>query len=613
MLLDRSLTDRIYDGGPRLQAVVGFDVDLEPPQNATDAAAIVDVKVSVADCKGLTGCNKDGRLSLVAVTPEEGSHNAATLSQKASAFGGAIAAQIFSVGYSAQKRSQVFYLYRDMDTLSYQKPLMEANSVNFGWQFRPVLGRRTLTPGMRHMMAVLALPASDLPDQTQQPELKIEVSTRWVSYQAKTQTAPAKKGFFHPALPAEGGYLAASVVPVPTTASVQSSLASQVTSVKWVPSDTSTGVALVKGKNFFPGTKVNFGSKVFATEADGLVIKSDHELEVALPLSAAVMGGVLSGRYGAAVPIVGTGLPSTGLYISRLHFSPEGSDMYQLDIELTFYSNVTLAELTTKANPPIVMAKGTPVSYAPFWAERPLPPVAADVKDGVCYSPKCFTLTTFVPASAIQGGSSAIAVVFPFAGPTWSVSLPYYTPSVNVTRLGSATSTRLLISITDKSQTLCDDKWSVQLDKNTAFKQTGPELKCLDKGSQILSLDLPTKDLKLYQHFVLVHETFAPLVGDIPAAAPPPPGPSVDKPQTVNVGDLTMVIFTGANLDQVTKVQLVDDTMVKIVKQDAKSITIGLTKDLTLQARNIQMKLLSDGNDPVIATLTVAAPPKAGN
>ena len=98
-------------------------------------------------------------------------------------------------------------------------------------------------------------------------------------------------------------------------------------------------MAIVKGKNFFPGTKVNFGSKVYATEADGLVIKSDHELEVALPLSSAAMGGVLSGRFGAAVPIEGRdpSLPA-GLYISRLRFSPEGSDMYQLDIDVKFYS-----------------------------------------------------------------------------------------------------------------------------------------------------------------------------------------------------------------------------------------------------------------------------------
>jgi len=66
--------------------------------------------------------------------PEEGSHNAATLSQKATGFGGALASAVFSVGYSVQKRSQTFYVYRDMDTVSYAPP-SDSSVVHFGWQF----------------------------------------------------------------------------------------------------------------------------------------------------------------------------------------------------------------------------------------------------------------------------------------------------------------------------------------------------------------------------------------------------------------------------------------------------------------------------------------------
>ena len=122
--------------------------------------AVVEVTATVTSCGSLKKetCIR-GELALVSLMPEEGSHNAATLSQKASGFSGAAAAQVFSVGYAAQKRSQVFYPYRDMDTVSYQRTNVAANTLPFGWQFRPVLGRRTVTPGMRHMMAVLALPS----------------------------------------------------------------------------------------------------------------------------------------------------------------------------------------------------------------------------------------------------------------------------------------------------------------------------------------------------------------------------------------------------------------------------------------------------------------------
>lgn len=49
MLLDRSLTDRLHGNTARLQAVVGFDVDLEPDKYAKDAAAIVEITVRMFD------------------------------------------------------------------------------------------------------------------------------------------------------------------------------------------------------------------------------------------------------------------------------------------------------------------------------------------------------------------------------------------------------------------------------------------------------------------------------------------------------------------------------------------------------------------------------------
>ena len=39
-----------------------------------------------------------------------------------------------------RKRSQVFYLYKDVDTLSYER-MTPNGSIVFGWMFRPVLRR----------------------------------------------------------------------------------------------------------------------------------------------------------------------------------------------------------------------------------------------------------------------------------------------------------------------------------------------------------------------------------------------------------------------------------------------------------------------------------------
>lgn len=612
MLLDRSLSDRLYARASRLQAVIGFDVDLEPPSNATDAVAVVDMEATITSCDNAdqSDCNANGNLTIVAMMPEEGSHNAATLSQKANAFGGAVAAKIFSVGYAAQKRSQVFYLYRDMDTVSYQGSGSIGNTVHFGWQFRPVLGRRSVTPGTRHMMAVLALPAKDLSSKpggrTPVPRLSVMVKTKWIRYQAKTQTTTNHHPWFKPDLPHEGGYASAIPADVPTTDATQETLGLTISEIKWVPTDASTGVAIVRGTNFFSGTKVNFGSKVYATESDGLVIKSDHELEVALPLSAAVAGGVLSGRYGAAKLLEARdpSLP-VGFSITQLRFFPEGTDMFQLLIDLTFTAPVTVTDLAHLTNPPIVLVKGLPIATPPFQSQL---------------DTKTILLTTFVPASSVQGGAATVTVNYPFAGPGWMASLPHYDASVNVTRLGGADLTRLLISVNDKTLKVCDGDTMLQLDAAKIFKldvRTGDTLlKCLDSGHKVLSFDIRSNDLKQYKRFTLVHskEAFPPLVGDVPAAAPPPPGPSLDKTQTVSVavGDVKAVSFTGSNLDQVTKVLFGGKAELPIAKKSGTSISITLSKEVTATAGSKEFQLISDGNDFVTATLTVVTP-KAGS
>ena len=109
MMLERALSDRLYNRQARRQAVLGFEIDVVPTKDARDAAAVVDVTVRL-DCNQLSGCESGKPLSVVSLMPEEGSHNAVTLSQKATGFGGALASAVFSVGYSVQKRNTVFYI-----------------------------------------------------------------------------------------------------------------------------------------------------------------------------------------------------------------------------------------------------------------------------------------------------------------------------------------------------------------------------------------------------------------------------------------------------------------------------------------------------------------------
>jgi hypothetical protein len=702
MLLDRSLTDRLHGNQARLQAVVGFDIDLEPDKDSKDAAAILEVAAKMATTAD-ANCDADGQLTVVALMPEQGSHNAATLSQKAIGLGGAIASSVFSFGVAGQKRSQIFYLYRDMDTVSFENPATTKHPLNFGWQFRPVLGRKSVDSGMRHMLVVLGLPCSDTGANV--PEIMVGVRSHWERYDSKTQTTSRKQ-----ARRTSVGF-SDFVTAVPSTQSSQDRLTPQVTKVTWVPTDAGDGVAIVTGENFFPGTTVRLGNKTFSSTADGLTVKSDKELELAVPLSSAVVGGVLSGRYGRAMPLESpsTTTPSIGFYIQSLRVFPSGNDMYQINATLAVSNaqngnGVTLQDLQTMLNPPIALVNGVPLVVRPFFS-----------------STNPFTLTTFAPAEVVSKMAS-FTITFPFAGPGWSSSIPYYETTLKVTRLGDDKEAKLLISATNAAERLCSD-WVLQLDAGIEFpltdvglkcanprtqrlsftipasdlKASDPALKCVESKTQTLALDVPVvdikpltagvcldaktqnltldvpakdlresdpakkcvdtkthilsltipardldaptialkcvdaktetlsfdfpaKDLKPYHRFLLVNRPQpnstgaistprSPLIGEIPKPDPPPPGPSLDKDQKVAVtlNDVRPVKFTGKHLDVVTKV-LFDKVELRIVSQEDKEIVISLSPLITSKVRDdVGLQFLSEGNDPVIAKLSVTA------
>jgi hypothetical protein len=511
MLLNRSLTDQIYGGKARLQAVVGFDIDIEPDDKAKNAVAVVEITASMDKCPeespDYSVCDIRRKPEIVAMMPEQGSHNAATLTQSAHAFGGALAAQVFSVGVVGQKRSQTFYLYRDIDTVSLQEPDPDPSSrvIHFGWQFRPVLGRRTVEAGLRHMMVVLSLPASDEAMGT--PSLTIHVKTHWVRYESKTQTTTKHDCLFMH-VPERTSEFSQRPLLVPRTTPYQGVLKPGIEHVQWVPTDNTNGVAIITGSNFFLGTTVRVGNKTYTGNNDGLTLKSDKEIEIALPLSAAVGGGVLSGRYGNAVPLENQDpvVSSTGLKWQGVGVYPEGPDAAEVIARILVYRRTEKGEpavscaprsngtypIDDQGNPIPVDEKGIPLNLAslpqvdPPEFERHLnrpalllngTPIATATS--LAWNPignykKCddeyppgsnlLNVRAIVPAKDVLKGSPVITVVFPFEGDDWSQSGIYFESALNIARAGSSIIAKLIIASNDPGDLLCNG-WSVELDQ----------------------------------------------------------------------------------------------------------------------------------------------------
>jgi hypothetical protein len=174
MLLERSLTDRLWKGEPRLQAVVGLEISIDPPRDARDHSAVVELTLTTTSPP-----------SLVALMPEAKRYNASALSTKTNAFGGAAVAQILTIGYSEQRRGQVFYLFQDVDTIALERLSRPGDSdtdaLSFGWSFRPVLGRRSVAPGVRQLFAVLSFPVPDL-GTTPPQQVAVKARTYWRKY-----------------------------------------------------------------------------------------------------------------------------------------------------------------------------------------------------------------------------------------------------------------------------------------------------------------------------------------------------------------------------------------------------------------------------------------------
>jgi hypothetical protein len=469
------------------------------------------------------------------------------------------------------------------------------------------------------MIVVLGLPCPDRGAET--PELSMHVRRYWERYEGKTQTTSQTQHFWSHHLPDE---LAVDFtgIEVPSTDAAQESLKPFVSQVKWIPTDTTNGVAIVTGKNFFPGTTVRLGNRTYSTAADGLIIKSDHELEVTASLGAAAVGGVVSGRYGQAQPLESRSgvIPSGGFQLGGFRIYPQGNDLDEVIADLLILPDsnghvATLQEIETNLNSPIVLVNGVPmpISGTMYLTQAPSSP---------SYVNPPIELNAFVPATAFSKGAP-LTVTFPFAGPRWTASMPYYETTLKVSRLGGDKEARLLISATNPADALCSD-WVLQLNEEKEFRLLSDGapipadggLKCVDHKKQVLSLEIPAKDLKSYHRFLLVNriqkDPKPPLIGDIPAPEPPPPGPSLDENQKLSVSqnDIPVVKLTGKHLDQVTKV-LCDKIQLKIVKQEDKEIVISLPPEVTGKARdNVALQLISDGNDPVIALLTVTAAKK---
>ena len=191
-LYERSLTDRLLGKKTRLQTVLGFQVSITPPHGCENSVAVAEVGVRMLGAHPI---------SLVALIPQEKTYNAQTVSTSAQSISGSAVASVLTLGFDSKGESRQLFIHRDSDTIAFERDARsqptvfdnDSSATVFGWEFRPVLGRSTVTAGTRQMLAVIAVPTEEFQNQE---EITLQVQTRsyWRHFNRRTQTSGGKWG-----------------------------------------------------------------------------------------------------------------------------------------------------------------------------------------------------------------------------------------------------------------------------------------------------------------------------------------------------------------------------------------------------------------------------------
>lgn len=164
----------------------GFPISVSTPRRYDNKAAEIEISV----------CNPKEVLqnippSLGLMLPQEKTYNVASMVSSSVGLGaGAVIAGVVNIGANFSWTHQTFYLVKQQDTVSLRRdradgasPCAQGAPTTFSWQFRPVLGQKTIDQGPRMTYAQLSFqPSAESGTVT----TVVRVRSCWREYDADT-------------------------------------------------------------------------------------------------------------------------------------------------------------------------------------------------------------------------------------------------------------------------------------------------------------------------------------------------------------------------------------------------------------------------------------------
>lgn len=294
LLLEGSLTDRYIEGTHDIKpkTTLGFSITIQNPEQFRDAVAILEVQMRNPPVRN----RKDGEADLreppavTAILPREKTYNVASISDKMMSFGGGIVTQVINGGFSYLRGRKNYFIVQDQDTLAMMRESPDNTSTIFSWQFRPVLGQRVVTAGLKQTFVQLAVPIEA--DEGCVGSLKIK--TYW-------RRLDRKKNVLREVI---ADTLRISEL-TPVSRIDQTPIPSDVDY-----DDLGSGAVLAKIRGqFLPGTYVRVGSNLYREGSPGFTWEISQIRFVANAADVVRHGAYLVSRDGKETQIVNTGDP----------------------------------------------------------------------------------------------------------------------------------------------------------------------------------------------------------------------------------------------------------------------------------------------------------------
>lgn len=616
LMLEGSLTDRIISTpatiigagagatytGARSRAVVGFKINLDSLKRYEGAVAEVEITITTQAPAVPAGQPP----SVVSVLPRENNYNVATVTKNAKQFGFGVAVQPISVGVSAQTQKETLFLVQDTDTVSFERAqpwdadTPPAASVTFGWQFRPVLGQKTVKGGPHEVFASLALPADDFTTFVG----KIEARTFWRKFDSKKKTV----GDY---ISGSDSYQKLEDLTVPGVLAMNSEpLQPEAISLDWM--DVGQGNILVtsRGQHYLPGMGIILGNQVIDNAEKGLFLQSDKSFRWLVPGQrlAFVEDALLAGRFGPPAklrdPVARTNTGTSHLTITQVTTSPLDAQNSKVAVGLHSTAVGDFNPIITVGN------KAYGFSDAPL-VKSTNTVAAAGGRDMV--------VEFVVPTQSLREASKLTARLL-FFGRDYTAEMlaanftppgggSFMTSKVIVLTAGAVNLFAIMgsgfnpatIKVIIDGVTLSP---GAMVGVPGAAGANGAILTFNDPT--LLTVSMPAALAKTVKQIMLV-QGGSPILLPLTQPAPPTPKPKITDIEAVNVGDQSYVKVTGENLGSVEKV-LFQGTPLKTknVSDDGTTMELLVTKEMSESKGRRSIDFMSkDGTTEVSGDLIV--------